>query len=87
KGNFKNFHFPIHVFWATDDPISNKKSVQQFWNNCKSTAGIHFTRLHPSEYKIKKIGHMGFFKKSMKNILWPQILLKLELFLNAAKSK
>lgn len=82
EGHYKNIPFPIHIFWATDDPISNKKSIPAFWSNVKSEAGITFTELSPTVYKENTIGHFGFFKKRAATKLWPLGLEKLEQFLN-----
>ncbi len=79
--HFKNYDFPVQVFYATDDPISNKRSVPTFWENIESSKGIQFTTLEPSEFGVKEIGHFGFFKKSMAKKLWPMALAKLDAFL------
>ncbi|MBK6267354.1 alpha/beta hydrolase [Marivirga sp. S37H4] len=80
-GNFANYNFPIHVFWATDDPISNKKSVPAYWSNVSSAKGIDFTKLTPAEINKMSIGHFGFFKKRMKEKLWPSVVQKFDQFL------
>lgn len=81
KGFFENMPFPIHIFWATDDYISNKKSIPSFWNNVKSAFGIDFTKIQPTDINEKSIGHFGFFKKSMETKLWTKAVEKLEAFL------
>ncbi len=78
---FNNIPFPIHVFWATDDPISNNKTTPTLWSHIKSKEGITFKELVPSEFKLKNIGHFGFFKKSMKPIFWDMGLNKLDEYL------
>ena len=81
KGVFDKMPFPIHIFWATDDYISNKKSIPSFWNNVKSTFGIDFTKIQPKEINEKSVGHFGFFKRSMQTKLWVKALEKLDAFL------
>jgi len=81
EGHYKNIPFPVHIFWVTDDSISNKRSIPAFWNNVKSKAGITFTELSPVEFKEKSIGHFGFFKKRNSTKFWPMGLEKLEHFL------
>ncbi|MCI5054781.1 MAG: alpha/beta hydrolase [Flavobacteriales bacterium] len=78
EGHYKNMPFPIHIFWATDDPISNERSVPGFWNNVKSSFNISFEKISPEEIQVKSIGHFGFFKKKMKDKLWPKGLKKLD---------
>lgn len=78
EGHYQNIPFPIHTFWASDDPISNKNSVPTFWENIKSEHEISFTKVTPKEVGVKEIGHFGFFKKRMKISLWKQGLAKLE---------
>ncbi|MGB0524279.1 MAG: alpha/beta fold hydrolase [Flammeovirgaceae bacterium] len=80
--HFKALPFPIHIFWATDDPISNKKSVPTFWSHVKSKFAITFSKIIPSEVGAKSIGHFGFFNKKHKNTLWPRALTKLNEFLS-----
>lgn len=84
KGDFQNYTFPVHIFWATDDPIANEKSIPAYWDNVKSTHGIHFTKLDPKDIQEKKIDHFGFFRKRMKTKLWPLALAKLDEFLQAS---
>ncbi|MAX80914.1 MAG: alpha/beta hydrolase [Crocinitomicaceae bacterium] len=77
EGHFKNFEFPIHVYYSTDDTISNTKNTKAFWSNVKSSNKITFTELTPNEFGLKKIDHFGYFKKHMKDKLWPDILARL----------
>jgi len=86
-GNFSNIQFPIHIFWAVDDKISNEKNTKDFWKHIKGNKPITFTRLIPSELGLKSIGHFGFFKKSMKTVLWNQALKKLDAFIVDSKIK
>lgn len=80
-GNFHQFTFPIHTFWTIDDTISNEKNTTNFWKHIKSSEPITFTKLVPSSLGLKSIGHFGFFKRNMKNLLWPEALTKLDAFL------
>ncbi|MNJ86466.1 Alpha/beta hydrolase family protein [compost metagenome] len=73
-GQFKQFKFPIHTFWTTDDTISNEKNTKNFWKHIESDRDISFTKLVPSELGLKKIGHFGFFRKHMKEKLWEKVI-------------
>ncbi|MFH6946758.1 alpha/beta fold hydrolase [Flavobacterium sp. FlaQc-50] len=77
-GNFKNFKFPIHVYYATDDTISNAKNTNAFWRNVKSEKEISFTELTPGEFGLKKIDHFGYFRKTMKDKLWTDVVTRLD---------
>ncbi|WP_353483026.1 alpha/beta fold hydrolase [Haliscomenobacter sp.] len=73
-GAYDQIPFPIHVFWASDDPISNARSVPRFWQHVKSQAGIGFTQWRPEDWNVKKIEHHGLFKSQFKKSLWLEIL-------------
>ncbi len=75
-GHFKNFKFPIHIYYSTDDTIANSKNTNAFWRNVKSTREITFRELTPSEFGLKKIDHFGYFKKNMKDKLWTDIVTR-----------
>lgn len=82
EGNFKQLSFPIHIYWVTDDPISNRRSIPSFWKNIESSHPIEFSRYDPSDLNENKVGHFGFFKRKMQNTLWLEARLKLDQFLN-----
>ena len=82
KGHFQDLTFPIHVYWASDDPLSNKDTVSLLWKHIKSTQSIDFQELTPSDYDAKAIDHFGFFRKQFKETLWKMALNKLESHVN-----
>ena len=77
-GKFKQLPFPVHVFWASDDPISNKRSTPTFWLNVDSLYNLEITRTTPIELGEITILHFGFFKKRMRDSLWLAGLQKLD---------
>ena len=81
KGFFQKLTFPIQVYWATDDPISNARSVSMFWKYVKSSGGIKIDSISPQAIGVKALGHFGFFRKKFKEILWGKILNDLESFI------
>ena len=81
KGFFQELTFPIQVYWATDDPISNARSVSMFWKYVKSSGGIKIDSISPQAIGVKALGHFGFFRKKFKEILWGKILNDLESFI------
>lgn len=74
KGAFEALPFPVHVFWATDDPISNVRSVPAFWKHVKSKVGLSFQVLRPEDWNTKKIDHHGMFRAQFKDSIWREIL-------------
>jgi predicted alpha/beta hydrolase len=80
-GHFKNYKFPIHTYWTTDDTISNEKNIQLYWKNISSEKEISFTKLVPEEFGMKKIDHFGFFKKRMQDNLWQNVVTRLNMLL------
>lgn len=73
-GVFDRMPFPIQVFWATDDPISNARSVPAFWNQVKSEKGLSFQVLRPEDWNTAKIDHYGVFRAQFKDSLWREVL-------------
>ena len=80
-GKFKQYDFPVHVYWTTDDPISNENSIAVYWNQIENQDITTIQKITPAEYGQQKIGHFGFFKKGLHDTLWKDALRKLDLFL------
>ncbi len=85
-GTFGNYRFPVHVFWTTDDPIANAKSVDTFWKHINTTHPIRFHKILPAQYDVEKIEHLGFFRKEHQRKLWHDILQSINDCLNTEKS-
>lgn len=81
KGFFADLSFPIQVYWTTDDPISNARSIPMFWKHIKSSGGIKIDCIPPQEIGAKEIGHFGFFRRKFKETLWTKALKNLEDFI------
>ena len=81
KGFFKDLIFPIQVYWTTDDPISNARSIPMFWKHVKSSGGIKIDCIKPADIGEKTIGHFGFFRRKFKESLWQIALKDLENFI------
>jgi predicted alpha/beta hydrolase len=81
KAFFQDLTFPIQVYWTTDDPISNVRSVPMFWKHVKSLGGIKIDCIIPQEIGAKEIGHFGFFRRKFKETLWVKALKDLESFI------
>ena len=72
--------FPIHVFSTEDDNIATSLNVSNLWKHIESSRGIEMQLLKPKNYKIKAIGHFGFFSRKTKDLFWPMALKKIEEF-------
>jgi predicted alpha/beta hydrolase len=83
KGHFHELSYPIHIFWATDDPLATWQNVSTFWSYAKSEKGIDFQALDPKDYGNQTIDHFGFFRKNFRDSLWQLGLNKLEEMLKA----
>jgi len=75
---YHKYTFPVAVFWTTDDPISNSRSVPQFWQHVRSTQDITIHRLEPAALGVRAIGHFGFFRRHMRTTFWPQVVAALD---------
>lgn len=75
---YKNLDIPIHILIATDDEIATKANVDNFWKHTVNKKETTFEYLSPSAYGHKSIGHFGFFKKEMKETLWPIALERIK---------
>lgn len=73
-GVFAQMPFPIHVLWASDDPISNARSVPAFWKHVKSEVGLSFQVLRPEDWNTSKLDHYGMFRAQFKDSIWREIL-------------
>jgi predicted alpha/beta hydrolase len=80
-GHFQDYPFPVYNFWATDDPISNSRSIPMLWKHIKSSVGIEFRQISPQELGVPKINHMGFFKKQFRDTLWVEVANKFTSFI------
>jgi predicted alpha/beta hydrolase len=74
---YQRLQFPVSVYWATDDPIANARSVPRFWQHVRSAAGIALHRLVPAELGVREIGHFGFFRRGLRPTLWPRLVADL----------
>lgn len=79
-GNYEALPFPVEVFTATDDTISNRRSVPVFWDHVKSQKGIRFHWYDPKDLGRKEIGHFGYFRQENKDPIWTETLEALEGF-------
>ena len=55
----------------TYSPYKNSKELASFYSSAK----LNFHLLKPKEFKLKSIGHFGFFRSKYKDTLWPLLNL------------
>ena len=82
RGNFKNYDFPIEIYWTSDDTISTERAVHSYWKNIENKKTINFNGIKPENFQMKQIGHFGFFRRSLRDKLWPDVVQKLNSFLD-----
>lgn len=67
---FAQLQSPMHFYAISDDddfaPLRSVKALAQFYHN----APVTLERIHPEDHNIPFIGHFGFFKKDMPQVLW-----------------
>lgn len=75
--SFADFKQPMIAIHPSDDYIANTKTVAallQFFPNAEQKTIM----IRPSEIGVKKIGHMGIFRRRFQNSIWPLILNEIE---------
>lgn len=80
---YEEIPFPMHVFWTTDDDISNEANIRSFWSHVLGCHEVSFRQIDPSEFGNRPINHFGFFKKDKKDSLWVEAKDKLDSYLVA----
>lgn len=71
---FESVKAPITAISFTDDELMSEEnigSIHDFYTH----ATRKYVRVDPVENGLKKIGHFGFFKPQMKDVLWKKLLL------------
>ncbi len=81
---YEEIPFPVHVFWTTDDDISNEANTRDFWSHVLGCHEVSFREIDPSEYNNQPINHFGFFKKNKRETLWIEAKEQLDTYLEAA---
>ncbi len=81
-GAYKDFPIPVKVYYASDDPISNERSVNRFWSNVISKHPIEIVKLNPKDFNRQEIGHFGFFNKRSNGNIWELALNDLKNYIN-----
>jgi predicted alpha/beta hydrolase len=73
---YKQTKVPISAYFFTDDELATKRTIPHYQHDF-ANAPLEIKRLHPEMIGVKKIGHMGVFKKKCHKI-WEQILEDLQ---------
>jgi predicted alpha/beta hydrolase len=75
--SFADFKQPMIAIHPSDDYIANTKTVAallRFFPNAEKKTIL----IRPSDLGVKKIGHMGIFRRRFQNNIWPLILAEIE---------
>lgn len=81
EGSYKDFKIPIHIIVADDDEICTPCNVSSFWGNVRTEKEMTNTTFKARDFRHKKLGHFGYFRKSNQAI-WLEILMKLNSWLH-----
>lgn len=74
---FYHFKTPIISVYPTDDHIANDRSVNALLNFYPE-AEKKIVRINPADHQLKRIGHFGFFGRSIRDKMWPFLLQLIE---------
>ncbi|MGB3867164.1 MAG: alpha/beta fold hydrolase, partial [Xanthobacteraceae bacterium] len=67
--NFANYKAPLRALAFTDDPWAPRPAVELLCSGFTATTP-EVVSIAPTEAGVKKIGHMGFFRREHRNTLW-----------------
>jgi predicted alpha/beta hydrolase len=70
---FADVHIPIAAAVSTDDPWAPPKSRDALFKGYHG-ATVDLIDFAPSTLGVSKVGHMGYFRGRVGEMLWPQIL-------------
>jgi predicted alpha/beta hydrolase len=74
---FNEIKSPIHFIYPEDDTIATDKTVESlkyFYSNAPITTDKIFLK----EYKLKQVGHLGFFSRKVREQLWAKAIQALQ---------
>lgn len=63
----------LHFIYPEDDPIATSKTVKSlmsFYRNATTTEEV----IRLKDYRLKQLGHFGFFSRKVQDVLWPKAL-------------
>jgi predicted alpha/beta hydrolase len=61
---------PLTVLSMTDDELMTWEGTRSLFGLYRS-APVEYRRLAPAEHGLRQIGHFGFFRAKMRDVLWP----------------
>ena len=64
RESFARVTFPVHYLSFTDDEFMTRESTEAMLN-CYTAAPRQHTRVAPADWGLKRIGHLGLFRKEM----------------------
>ena len=66
-------HYPLHALYFEDDEMMSLASVQSLVDWYKSAPST-LERVDPGLAPAGRIGHLGYFKEEMRELLWQPLL-------------
>ena len=70
-------HYPLHALYFADDEMMSLASVQSLVSWYKSSPSF-LEQVNPAITPQGRIGHMGYFREEMRELLWRPLLPLLE---------
>jgi predicted alpha/beta hydrolase len=71
---FERVRIPIAATVSTDDLWAPPKSRDAFFSGY-TQASIDRIDITPQQLNVAQIGHMGYYRKDVGAVLWPQIMI------------
>ena len=72
RESFARITFPVHYLSFTDDEFMTRESTEAMLN-CYTAAQRQHTRVAPADWGLKRIGHLGLFRKEMA-VHWAKLI-------------
>lgn len=74
RARFASVTAPVVSLSFADDEMMSKRNIASL-HGFLSGAPVKMARIEPSDVGVPKIGHFGFFRKSLATVLWDQQII------------
>lgn len=68
---FREVKMPVHFLFPEDDNVATDRTVstlREFYSEAQTTT----EKILLADYRLKQVGHLGFFSRKVKETLWPK---------------
>lgn len=80
--NVRRFTGRLHLLQIADDPWGTPESVSHLHEQFVNARHREIEPIRPSDFGVKAIGHLGFFRHEHRQTLWPHALQRLQALLD-----